>query len=402
MNNFIHPFLFLTLFVISCTDSNNNPTNGNILGSSQSSGSEVKSPPEMSSAKSIMLNSSNTKQGAPTEKNLQQNSSSSLKASTYNSSEATMSSSSTTQQIFVESEQKIIGYFAAWRETLPTESMLGLTHAIVTGLRLDTQKLDGSLDTTSNPRMMYHIREMNLAKPKNTKIMVMVGGWGGSEGFSETAATEASRKNFAQNLTSFCLNHQLAGADIDWEFPANDEFETYLLMIQELRTEFDKHGLLLTAALGQDHGHLFLEETWNLLDWVNIMAYDMNWAAPGKRVGGNHAPADLALTLLPKWENYDIPKNKLILGLPFYGRETQSWGTADSYANIYQQHSPQDSDDEIGGFNYNGPQTIFTKSKYVAENKYGGVMIWEIPHDLEFTHEKSLLRQVNIALGRLQ
>ena len=69
MNNFIYPFLFLALFVISCKDSNNSPANGNILGNSQSTSSKVESSPEMSSAKSVAVNSSDTKQSILQKKN---------------------------------------------------------------------------------------------------------------------------------------------------------------------------------------------------------------------------------------------------------------------------------------------------------------------------------------------
>lgn len=44
--------------------------------------------------------------------------------------------------------------------------------------------------------------------------------------------------------------------DFDWEYPANregsspEDKQNFVLLLNELRQEFDKHGYLLTAAVG--------------------------------------------------------------------------------------------------------------------------------------------------------
>jgi GH18 family chitinase len=71
---------------------------------------------------------------------------------------------------------------------------------------------------------------------KGTAVMVAIGGWGDTRGFSEAAATERSRKLFAKNVNAMveqtgadgkfqmhvkfvdCLLKCL-GVDIDWEYP---------------------------------------------------------------------------------------------------------------------------------------------------------------------------------------
>lgn len=45
---------------------------------------------------------------------------------------------------------------------------------------------------------------------KYTKIMVAIGGWGDTEGFSKAAATEKSRQTFAENIKAM-VDH--TGAD---------------------------------------------------------------------------------------------------------------------------------------------------------------------------------------------
>lgn len=79
---------------------------------------------------------------------------------------------------------------------------------------------------------------------KDTAIMIAIGGWGDTSGFSEAAASDASRKRFAQNVkamvdytgadglfntTLYSLHCLLyLGVDIDWEYPGQVPFITCL------------------------------------------------------------------------------------------------------------------------------------------------------------------------------
>lgn len=70
----------------------------------------------------------------------------------------------------------------------------------------------------------------------NTKVMIAIGGWGDTEGFTVGAATHESRKLFAQNIKQMVastgadgktiffsklasLSNSIVGVDIDWEYP---------------------------------------------------------------------------------------------------------------------------------------------------------------------------------------
>lgn len=44
------------------------------------------------------------------------------------------------------------------------------------------------------------VDEVRRKFPTGTAVMVAIGGWGDTQGFSEAAATEESRKVFAQNV----------------------------------------------------------------------------------------------------------------------------------------------------------------------------------------------------------
>lgn len=52
-----------------------------------------------------------------------------------------------------------------------------------------------------------------------TKIMVAIGGWGDTHGFSIAARAEESRLRFAHNVAAMIRDTGADGVDIDWEYP---------------------------------------------------------------------------------------------------------------------------------------------------------------------------------------
>ncbi len=52
-----------------------------------------------------------------------------------------------------------------------------------------------------------------------TKIVLSVGGWGGSYWFSNAVSTSSNRTAFINDLVSAVNTFNLDGIDIDWEYP---------------------------------------------------------------------------------------------------------------------------------------------------------------------------------------
>ena len=51
------------------------------------------------------------------------------------------------------------------------------------------------------------------------KVLISVGGWGWSGGFSDAVLTSESREIFANSAIDFMLRHKIDGIDLDWEYP---------------------------------------------------------------------------------------------------------------------------------------------------------------------------------------
>lgn len=169
---------------------------------------------------------------------------------------------------------------------------------------------------------------------------------------------------------------------------------------------------LVTAATGIDTYNRFdLENAIQYLDYVNIMTYDMHstsgathHSALNYKSGHSYKAISNAYTYYVN--NLGLNTNKLILGIPFYGRifsNTNGLGTsathfgAVTYSTIvstyltnpnYQEY--WDSDCQVPYLynatekifvTYDNPTSIALKIKYAADNGFAGVMYWQDAQD---------------------
>jgi GH18 family chitinase len=63
------------------------------------------------------------------------------------------------------------------------------------------------------------VSETRARFAEGTKIMVAIGGWGNTDGFSEAAKSDQSRELFARNVQKMIDVTGADGVDIDWEYP---------------------------------------------------------------------------------------------------------------------------------------------------------------------------------------
>jgi opacity protein-like surface antigen len=209
------------------------------------------------------------------------------------------------------------------------------------------------------------------ADAHGVKTFITVGGWGASEHFSAMAANLYARINFAARLAQYCLDYNLDGADLDWEPVSTETDKTnYSLLVGQVHDEFESLGLGLTVSVCA-YGDEITPETIALVDWLNIMAYD--------NTPPHHSTFDSAVSALDHWENYGAPREKAVLGVPFYGKTAA--GASCTYKLIVELYHPGPEADYVAGIGFNGINTIKRKTQYVLDNGYRGVMTWELSQD---------------------
>jgi len=244
---------------------------------------------------------------------------------------------------------------------------------------------DGSLNTDRlNENVLHGLHDMQAGY--GTRVLISLGGWERSDQFAAMAAHESTRKHFVESLTKYITQNNLNGADFDWEFPQNKtEFQNYILVLKEVHADFQSKGLILSVALSPDSE--FPLTDFSVADRIHIMSYDR---------GPQHSTYEQAVQDLQTFLDAGLPREKLILGVPFYGRMTTPPFNESTYADIMTKYQPAPALDEVNGIFFNGITTIQKKTCFAMNQNIGGVMIWELGQDT--TDDTSLLQAMQQAI----
>jgi chitinase len=341
-------------------------------------------------------------------------------------------------------KHNVVAYVAGYRDfdfsTIQADKITHINYAFVNVID-GKVCFDNSIDDTAMKK--EDILELHTLKKVNPdlKILVSVGGWTWSGGFSDAALTDASRRTFAVSAADFVEAFQLDGIDIDWEYPNHpgagnvyrpEDVPNFTLMLETVREELDKLAArkgngkhyLLTIATGASKRYVENTELGKLqqyLDFLNIMTYDFYHG--GDHRTGHHS--NFRPSSSPQLDKNDIvnavdlhveagvPLRKINLGIPFYGRkwtgvksdenhglfqEAESVGDIVFYRQIvpclhddaYQQcwdeaaQAPYLWNPEEGIFiSYENARSMANKVQYLKEKGLGGVMFWEYSDDYQ-------------------
>ena len=242
---------------------------------------------------------------------------------------------------------------------------------------------DGTLKPIGNAYMLSRL--VGAAHQHHVRVLSSVGGWGQDAPFEAMAGNPETRKAFIQNILAFVDENNLDGVDIDWEYPdAEQSAKNYAALMHELRAALPE-GELLTAAvpaLGSNADN-FLPETFADVDFLNLMVYDGD-------NGAGHSPYQYALDSLAYWSVRGLPREKMVLGVPFYARPGEA--SYRKLVNADPSAAQQDSMEYLGAtVYYNGLPTIIEKTRLAME-KASGVMFWTLEDDT--TDDTSLIKAI--------
>ncbi len=237
------------------------------------------------------------------------------------------------------------------------------------------------------------------AHAAGAKALLSIGGGSASEDKELMARyallTSAERRaGFAGQLAAHVADHGFDGLDVDLEGPSVTG--DYGPFIEALAAVLKPKGRLLTAAVSEGYGGKKIPDAvLPLFDFLNIMAYDgagyWNPEEPGQ-----HSSMEMAKQAVSHWCGRGLAKEKVVLGVPFYG---YGFGPAFKkrdypYKDIVAKFPGAELVDETGDrIWYNGIPTIKAKAQLVVDQRLGGVMIWSL--DCDAAGEKSLLRAID-------
>lgn len=294
---------------------------------------------------------------------------------------------------------RVVAYVPNWID-LPVFAET-IDYAKITHLNLAFENpvdADGQLSFTPGNEAL-----LTKARAHQVPVLVSIGG-GSASGdpilkarYAELLG-ETKRMKFAASLATYVETHGFAGLDVDIEGPSITA--DYGPFLQALSKELKARRKLLTAALSQGYGGDRVPDTvFPLLDFLNIMAYDGTgyWDPESP---GQHSSLQYAKDNVAYWLGRGLPRDKAVLGVPFYGYGFgRAFRTRDyPFKDIIAQFPGAENADQAGDtIWYNGLPTVRAKAAWAREQKLGGVMIWSL--DSDAAGENSLLGALHGALN---
>lgn len=357
-----------------------------------------------------------------------------------------------------EDSQKlnVVAYVAGYRNfdfsTIDAAKLTHINYAFVNiregEVVFDTTKIDGKSLTPKDLDALLSLKKSN----PDLKILVSVGGWTWSKGFSDAALTNESRDKFATSCAKLITQYHLDGIDIDWEYPNQsgagntfrpEDVHNFTLLLKAVREALDQQSAsntekhyLLTIATGADQDYVKnteLGELQQYVDFINIMTYDFynGW----HKSTGHHS--NLYSSATPEKDKNSIvnavelhlkagvPAKKINLGIPFYGRiwegvkssennglfqDAETIGSGIDYVNFAEKinkdgfirywdetaKAPYLWNKEKKTFiSYEDEESIRLKIEYLKQKGLAGVMFWEYCADYQHRLQNAVTENLN-------
>lgn len=348
----------------------------------------------------------------------------------------------------------IIGYVGGYRglfdSTMVNPNKLTHINYAFVDVRGNRACLGKIKTDTVNFRNLLKLKKIN----PDLKILISIGGWGGSKNFSDAVLTDTAREGFAASAVAIVKKYNLDGVDIDWEYPNDigagnvfrpEDKHNFTLMFEKLRLHLDTlqkqsgRKMLLTAAVGGFSRFIKLTEMGQAskyLDYVSLMTYD--FAQDSLHIVLHHTnlyaskgyqtlcSADMAVR---DFEAAGVPADKLVVGVAFYGHTLTAADSAktilgaqtaavkvrgggggytfikDSLINKkgFKYYRDEDAkapylyNDQTRQFiTFDDEWSIKNKCKFVEKKGLAGVMFWEYSSD----KKEYLLSEINKDLKR--
>jgi spore germination protein YaaH len=232
-----------------------------------------------------------------------------------------------------------------WNGSSSKETIANHT-ASVMGLDVDSptwfilEDATGTLKDTSNKEAV------EMLKKRGLQVHPLVGNQFDSALTSQFLADQEAQNRFITALVTKSAQLQVDGINIDFESLNGKDRAAFTAFIAKLTAAAHEKQLRVSVDLPRGSvkwNHLTAfdhEKLGGIADYIITMAYDQHYS--GSTVAGSVAGLDWVEEGIKEFLSYGIPRDKLILGIPFYVREwtLDSKGALASNKALYSKDLP--------------------------------------------------------------
>lgn len=211
----------------------------------------------------------------------------------------------------------------------------------------------------------------------------------------------------ADNFIKLANEFGFDGIDIDYEFPQSDEdykiFGDFLIYLKQNMTEkMTAENPILSCAFGTrdiDYPPDVIEA----IDMVNMMTYDIF-----DQDGEHSSFWSCAVQGAQYLESIGFAKDKINIGIPFYGTQNnalmeqyiyKNLSNQDYFSNYYKTDTYLADGSETDVY-FNSPAMVRDKAAYALLSGYGGIMVWHNSCDIDYNSPYSLWKAVDTAINQ--
>lgn len=308
--------------------------------------------------------------------------------------------------------KRIIGYYSDWDQYgigyLPAQIPVDKANTIhYSFVNYDTKGQVILFDPYADSTQIPAIATLRQQHPY-LNASLSFGGWTLSSNFSALARDPVATDNFVKNAVAAMKEAHFNGIDIDWEYPVagsfnknsgtidpgqSDDAANYAALLTKLRAKLDEQGskdnkkyfLTIAAPAGvdkiqgiQNSDPTAWKKITTAVDYVDVMAYDFHgsWDSytdfmsamaldpekdpsakdPITKQYAIHDAMDL-------YQKLGVPAQKIVLGIPAYGRMSNVAQLGGNNLGLYQQITGT----PLGEYDQNGEMTGMFDYKCIVD-----------------------------------
>lgn len=212
----------------------------------------------------------------------------------------------------------------------------------------------------------------------------------------EVLSNAHKRKEVIRQLVAYSKMYDLDGINIDFENIYTKDKQHVVQFVKELTPYLHELGMVVSM----DITFISDSEMWSkfydrkalskIVDYMIVMAYDEHWASSSVSGSVSSIPwVESNLKTLLK----EVPKEKLILGVPFYMRVWEEKGEKVSSSTLTMKYLK----DYLKNNKLNPTYDKKTKQNYVEFKKNGNVHKLWIEDEVSMKHRVDLVKKYDLA-----